>query len=205
MDIQMPEMDGLEASRRIRDQPGNGSLPIVALTAHAFAEERERCRAAGMNDFLAKPFKPRDLYEVVERWIGGDANAPRSKEVEEVTEDRGDAPAPVDLEGFRATMREAGVEEVVDTTLEIYLSEAPVLFRGIEEAVASGAPEEVRRAAHSLKSASGNIRANRLAFLLQYMEDRGQAGDVEGARELFGALREEYRAVIDYLEEGRPD
>jgi len=204
MDIQMPEMDGLEASRRIRGQPGNASLPIVALTAHAFAEERERCSAAGMNDFVAKPFKPGDLYEVVERWIGGTAKALRSKEVEKVKEDRDDAPAPVDLKGFRATMREAGVEEVVDATLEIYLSEAPVLFNGIEQAVASGEPEDVRRAAHSLKSASGNIRANRLAFLLQYMEDRGQAGDVDGARELFGALREEYRAVIEYLEEGRP-
>ena len=68
MDIQMPEMDGLEATRQIRKHRGPEELPIIALTAHAFQEERDRTVEAGMNDFLAKPFKPQALYEIVERW-----------------------------------------------------------------------------------------------------------------------------------------
>jgi CheY-like chemotaxis protein len=203
MDIQMPEMDGLEASRRIRSRRSDG-LPIIALTAHAFAEERERCRAAGMDDFLAKPFKPNELYEVVERWVAGGEDPSQSEGRTRMVEEDGGAPrTPVDLEGFRAVMRAAGVEEVVDVTLDVYLSEAPELFRGLEGAVAGGEAEAVRRAAHSLKSASGNIRAKRLADMLQQMEDRGKNGEVDEARGMLGALRQEYEAVVEYLQADR--
>ena len=68
LDIQMPVMDGHEATRRIREMSHYASLPIVAVTAHAFAEERDRCAESGMDDFLAKPMKPAALYELLERW-----------------------------------------------------------------------------------------------------------------------------------------
>jgi PAS domain S-box-containing protein len=202
MDIQMPEMDGLEATRRIRKFADADELPIVALTAHAFAEERERSRVAGMNDFLAKPFKPDDLYELVDRW------ARVALHEEEISVDDGsEVPSPsrepVDLEGFREVMREAGVEEVVDTTVDIYLDDAPAIFVGIESAVADGNVEAVRRGAHSLKSASGNIRAHRLYELLQEMEGLGREGDVTRIRTAFPDLREEFRAVMAYLRKVR--
>ncbi len=69
MDVEMPEMDGVVATKEIRKTRPAEELPIVALTAHAVAEHEERCRSAGMNDFLSKPFKATDLYEVVQRWI----------------------------------------------------------------------------------------------------------------------------------------
>lgn len=71
MDIQMPVIDGLEATRRIRALPGRGHTPIIAMTANAFAEDRARSIEAGMNDFLVKPFKPGDLFSVLLRWLGG--------------------------------------------------------------------------------------------------------------------------------------
>ncbi len=66
----MPEMDGLEATQRIRAMPEFMLLPIVAMTANAFAEDRERCLAAGMNDFLTKPVEPPELKSLLLRQLG---------------------------------------------------------------------------------------------------------------------------------------
>jgi two-component system, sensor histidine kinase and response regulator len=76
LDVQMPVMDGVTTAREIRAS-GRSDLPIIALTAHAFATDRERCLAAGMNDYLAKPVTIRVLGEMVGRWIGPSGDMPR--------------------------------------------------------------------------------------------------------------------------------
>ncbi len=69
MDMQMPEMDGLEATRHIRRIPGRESIPIVAMTANAFAEDRAHCIEAGMDDFLSKPVEPERLFGTILKWL----------------------------------------------------------------------------------------------------------------------------------------
>ena len=69
MDMQMPGVDGLVATERLRERPTYRSIPIIAMTANAFAEDQERCARAGMNDYLSKPFSPDKLYRVVLKWL----------------------------------------------------------------------------------------------------------------------------------------
>ena len=69
MDVMMPEMDGLEATKRIRSEPGLGAVPIIALTALAMTGDRERCLAAGMNDYLSKPVKLKEMFEIVNLYL----------------------------------------------------------------------------------------------------------------------------------------
>jgi len=70
MDMQMPEMDGIEATGAIRQLPGGHQIPIIAMTANAFNDDRERCLAAGMNDFIAKPFEPDALIAKLRQYLG---------------------------------------------------------------------------------------------------------------------------------------
>ena len=112
---------------------------------------------------------------------------------------------PVDIESFRAVMREAGIEEVVDATLEIYQSEAPGIFGALNQAVESGDADGIQAQAHGLKSSSGNIRATRLAGLLQQLESLGRDGDVPAAEGLFPDVVREYHAVMAFLAESRRD
>jgi HPt (histidine-containing phosphotransfer) domain-containing protein len=107
--------------------------------------------------------------------------------------------APVDLEGFRLTMSRAGVGEVVDMILEVYVEEATPLFEDLRAAVDEGDTERVRAVSHSLKSSSGNIWARDAAALFETMEGAASMQDVAAIEETFALLGPEFDRVMDFL------
>jgi CheY-like chemotaxis protein len=171
MDLQMPILDGLGATAEIRASEGGKRVPIVALTANAAGGEREKVIAAGMDDYLAKPFRAGDLIEMVEAFTTPDA--PRLSGVMKAIVD---APSDVDVEGLRGELRDAGAEDALGAVLAVFVGDAPTRLSVIIDAVASQDMERIARAAHAYKSSAGTIRALELASLLQKMEATAKDG-----------------------------
>jgi two-component system sensor histidine kinase/response regulator len=189
MDVQMPELDGIEATRVIRNEL-RATLPIVALTASVSSEERERCLDAGMNGYLTKPFKPHELFATIEGWV------PRSTEEDAALDD-----AAVNLNGFREMLAEAGIESVGDRMLRIFLEDSATRMSTLGAVVNGGDAAAIARAAHGLRSGAGNVRADTLARLLQTMEVSAGSGDTAAAQAVLPLVEREYARVARFLEE----
>jgi two-component system sensor histidine kinase/response regulator len=196
MDIQMPELDGLEATQAIRASPSGTGLRIVAITAHASPADKERCLAAGMDGYLSKPFKARDLFTTVEGWAEPAASAPAGESAA-----RSD---PVDLAGFRESLRQAGVEEAIGGILKAFVADAPGRLDALKKAVKASDPRAIERAAHAFRSPAATIGAERLAALLQVVEVAAKEGSAEQAATKLEEVRAEVEAVLRYLHDREP-
>jgi CheY-like chemotaxis protein len=189
MDIQMPEMDGIAATAAIRAMPERASTPIVAMTAHALQSERERCLSSGMDAYLSKPFNPADLFAAVE----GARPAERAPVAPAESE------PPVDLDTFRASLREAGIEDALAEMIEVFLGDAPERMTALEAAIRSGSAVDIASAAHAYKSAAATIGARGLAALLRDAEYAGKDGESRRAAELLDRLQAEHTGVLEFL------
>ena len=159
MDIQMPEMDGLEATRRIRQGP-RPAIPVIAMTAHALDEERQRCAAAGMNDFITKPIDPELLKEKILRWRSSSASPLPASGPAAAAATPGDGfpdlPGIDTAEGLRRMMNKSRLyERVLRDFHQRFRDEAD----HIRTALAAGDRDEARRRAHSTKGLAGSIGA----------------------------------------------
>jgi PAS domain S-box-containing protein len=175
MDIQMPEMDGLEATRILRRDPRTRTVPIIALTAHALPAERQKCLDAGMDDFVTKPFRARTLARAIERWTGAHGRGAGHDASDEDSR-YGAAGVPIDVDALRASMEEAGIPEAVDGLISVFRDDLPRRRAAIEAALASEAATDVAAAAHALKSAAGSVHAVALHRALQALEVGAQEG-----------------------------
>ena len=189
MDVQMPEMDGLEASRRIKQGGGAASGPrIIALTADAMQGDRERCLAAGMDDYITKPIRVEALVAALSK------TQPHS---------RGQAPqapesAAIDPKKF-ADFRETMGADFIGEVIAVFNEDAPELLKNMEQALAGNDAELFRRAAHSLKSNSAAFGAVTLAGLAKELEMLGKEGRLTGAAEKVAQVAAEYQRVQQAL------
>ena len=194
MDIQMPVMDGYEACRAIRADERFADLPIIAMTAHAMAEERDRCLAAGMNDHISKPIDQERLFSTLAQWVepaaGADVEAPTA----ELALD--DAP-PEAFPGFSldtAMLHMGGDQELLQTLVEMFLRNNNDLEERIRQQLAEGDLETARRTAHSVKGASAQIGALPFAEAAGELEEalvRDPEGDPGPLVDAFAARLEE--------------
>lgn len=153
MDISMPVMDGVQATKTIREQLGPGEQPIVALTAYASSEERERCLAAGMNDYLTKPIVRDRLAEQLQRWL---APAPSQEPATATPAPESAAPAqpeaPALAESVLTELREQIGDANLSTVLDQFEGEVQARWDGFVEACAQGDRKALIRESHTLSS-----------------------------------------------------
>jgi two-component system, sensor histidine kinase and response regulator len=187
MDVQMPEMDGYQATAEIRRR-GN-DVPIIAVTAGAMAGERERCLDAGMDDYLTKPVAMEEVAEALERWVQVE---PVDAEVEPLdgasgAEHRGEAGVPASTDGAEAAPLDpatvAMLRDVLSTEpggfegmLASFLERTDAALVTIDAALRGGDTDTARRELHAVAGAAGTLGAHRLAALCREHEERLTSG-----------------------------
>ena len=198
MDCQMPIMDGLEASREIRklEQLNNKKTPIIALTANAFKEDRDACIAAGMDGFLSKPFKKKQLLKVIQPWLNT-VDKVEQLEVKNKLDKQQLKKNILDdsIMHELIEMDEPGSKEFITQISRTYFTNAEQLFPQIEQAFIEKNIQGVGKFAHQLKSSSMNVAAKRLSNLFKQLENISRQDDYSSAKKIWLSIINEYDLV----------
>jgi two-component system sensor histidine kinase/response regulator len=218
MDCQMPVMDGFAATAAIRRLERDGApqqrnskgttrhVPIIAITANALQGDREACLAAGMDDYLSKPFSQQQLAGVVGQWLTLPAVAPLDPPVARkrpapphkvAAAPRTAAPAAINeraLDAIRALNSERG-DALVHRVVSAWVDDTPQCLATLRQAIVELDALGIRKVAHSLKSASANVGADSFARLCRQLEQLGRDGAIEGASGMLHDMEQEFHAV----------
>ena len=197
MDIQMPEMDGLEATRIIRERERSTGehVRIAAMTAHVMQGDRERCLEEGMDDYLPKPVRAGDLYDIVENDVSSDGAPPEDPDVDGA------------LDWHGALEQVGGNEAILGELAGLFVSEYARHLKEMKRAINHGDATLLRRAAHTLKGSAAVFLANSTVEAALRLESMAREGDLEdvneamavlerAADELLPALKEKAAAVV---------
>jgi two-component system, sensor histidine kinase and response regulator len=192
VDLQMPEMDGYETTRIIREMPHGSRLPLIALTAHTLREERERCLAAGMNDHIAKPIDPDLLVSKVALWVGaeGIADATLRARRQEASATSGELPPGIPGVDLEVALRRCnGNARLLRDLLVQFRDHYGAAAREIERFVEDGKPADARFLAHAIKGAAANLGATAVARDAAALDDAlaADATHASAAREAFAS------------------
>ncbi len=203
MDVQMPEMDGLEATRIIRN-PASAvrchEIPIIAMTAHAMQGDRQRCIEAGMNDYISKPVTPRGLADTLSQWLPKSdkpnsdihAAAPHS-------DTAADTGTPVfDREGFLDRLM--GDAEMAKTVIEVFLCDIPAQIESLKQSLQDTDIETAERIAHTIKGAAASVGGEVLRELAAEIEHACKHNALDHADDRVAELARRFDALKDIME-----
>jgi PAS domain S-box-containing protein len=195
MDVQMPELDGLDASRLICERwPAEARPRIVAMTANALPEDREACFAAGMDDYVAKPIRADELVEALKRVKPLPSNADVSSNGGDI---RFDAAAALEK------LKELVGDDFLDEVIDAFLADAPTFLATLRRSLDEQNAEELRRAAHTLKSNGATLGAEGFSELCRELEQRAKDARLDGASELVDRIEQEYEPLQEALAAAR--
>ncbi|MDR6918889.1 PAS domain S-box-containing protein [Pseudomonas sp. 3296] len=176
MDMQMPVLDGLAATRLLRQQPGMSRLPVIAMTANARQCDRDACIAAGMNDFISKPFEPQTLYAVLQRWLADTSlqSIPGASPQPALTNSSYEEKGLLSLDGVDVAAglrRVLGKKDLYVEMLNRYMRDQSSTLEEINIALTKGEFDRAEQLAHSCKGVSATIGADRVAQAADALEE----------------------------------
>jgi signal transduction histidine kinase/DNA-binding response OmpR family regulator/HPt (histidine-containing phosphotransfer) domain-containing protein len=174
MDVQMPEMDGITATRLIRERIPSETLPIIAMTAHAYEQERQNCLRAGMNDHVAKPVDPAGLMRTLERWLKPAAATPKPAAAPAERAAPAATDLPTSLPPFDIPIALGRVNGKTALLRKLIVNFG-IKYRGaiatLRADIDAGAVDEARRLAHTLKGVAGSLELRKVAEASRQLED----------------------------------
>jgi PAS domain S-box-containing protein len=197
MDVQMPEMDGFEATAaiRAREQVSGRHIPILAMTAYAMKGDRERCLDSGMDGYVSKPIQPRELWQAIESLVPG--NGARRQEGDSA----GDGAVDAVVDVREALERVGGDTELLRELVDVFLGDCPRLWHNIEEALAKGDARQLARAAHTLKGSVSTLGARTAREAAAQLELQGRNGDLSSAARTVARLDGELQRLRSALKQ----
>jgi PAS domain S-box-containing protein len=187
MDVQMPEMDGFAATAKIRARQDQPRLPIIAMTAHAMTGDRERCLAAGMDDYLTKPLKIEELSATITRWMGNPMPQPIVQEDE-----------PVDLAALQKLTDHD--DEFLRELVELFLSDVPLRMANLHSAVAATSATGIKSESHGLKGSCGNLAAKKMQQQMAEIEKLAANHELTTIPNLMAAADAEFARVQGFFQ-----
>jgi PAS domain S-box-containing protein len=210
MDVQMPEMDGIEATRHIRQSWSPHRQPaIIAMTAHAMQEDRQKCLDAGMDDYLVKPVRIQELVNALEK-VGQrkeerqHTHTPPAMPVQSSpSSQKSPQHSPIDMTVLNQFQTIVGdkLDDFIQELVTIFLAETPTHLSTMQQALQHGDMLLLKREAHTLKSSSAQLGARNMSALCKELEAMAQAEEYEGAAHLVAQIVTEYERVSAALHE----
>jgi CheY-like chemotaxis protein/HPt (histidine-containing phosphotransfer) domain-containing protein len=205
MDCQLPELDGYQATAEIRRREGTGRhTPIIAMTAAALPEDRERCLAAGMDDYISKPVLVSDVQARLSRWLHGEATPPQASASADSAESARDVLDPDRLAELAQLDPAGNGSEFLRRLVDYFLTSAPADLASLRAAAERGDATATYHVVHRLKGAAATLGSPGMVEVCQELEVLASTGGLTPAHELLCCLEQEFGRVTSALDVAVP-